>query len=76
MISYKLKLKSDVILRIYDLLGREIVTLVSGQKPAGTYTIKWDGRNSEGRQVGSGVYFYQLRCGNGFISTKKMSLIR
>ncbi|MBN1398776.1 MAG: T9SS type A sorting domain-containing protein [Bacteroidetes bacterium] len=76
VISYKLKVRSEVVLRIYDILGREIAVLVNEQKSAGTHTIEWNGNDSVGRQVGSGVYFYQLKCGNGSISTKKMLLIR
>jgi nitrous oxidase accessory protein NosD len=76
VISYKLKVKSDVVLKIYDILGREIVVLVNEVKNAGDYTVGWNGKNSTGLQVGSGVYFYQLKTGNGFVSTKKMLFIR
>jgi hypothetical protein len=65
-----------VTLRIYDLIGREITTLVKGIQAPGTHTVEWNGKNSAGQQVGSGMYFYQLRTNNGFVSTKKMLLIR
>ncbi|MBN1396746.1 MAG: T9SS type A sorting domain-containing protein [Bacteroidetes bacterium] len=44
-------------------------------KNAGDHTVEWDGKNSAGRQVGSGVYFYKLNAGN-YSETKKMILLR
>jgi hypothetical protein len=55
---------------IYDVLGREITTLVNEEKPAGTYEVEFDGTG-----LPSGVYFYQLKAEN-FIETKKMILLR
>jgi hypothetical protein len=55
---------------IYDVLGREITTLVNEEKPAGTYEVEFDGT-----RLPSGVYFYQLKAEN-FIETKKMILLR
>lgn len=57
-------------LEVYDLLGREIATLVNETKAPGTYEITWD---AEG--VPSGVYFYQLRAGE-FWETKKLVLLK
>jgi flagellar hook assembly protein FlgD len=76
VISYKLKVKSEVVLKIYDILGREVITLVDEQKPAGTYSVYWDGTNSAGQQVSSGVYFYRFSTGNGFKCTKMMVLVK
>ena len=59
-----------VTLKIYDLLGKEVATLVNEEKSTGTYTIKFDGS-----KLSSGVYFYRLQAGN-FISTKKLVLLR
>jgi len=59
-----------VTLKVFDILGSEIETLVNEEKPAGTYELTW---NAE--QLPSGVYFYQLRAGS-FIETKKMLLLR
>ena len=55
---------------IYDVLGKEIVTLVNEEKPAGSYEVEFNGNN-----LSSGVYFYQLRAGS-FIQTKKMILMK
>ena len=75
MISYKLKVKSEVELKIYDILGRETAVLVNGVKNAGDHIVEWNGKNSAGRQVGSGIYFYKLNAGN-YTETKKMILIK
>jgi photosystem II stability/assembly factor-like uncharacterized protein len=59
-----------VTLKIYDILGREIATLVNEEKPAGEYEVEFDGSN-----LTSGVYFYQLKAGS-FVETRKMVLIK
>ena len=59
-----------VTLKVYDILGNEVKTLVNKEKEAGYHSIEFDGRN-----LPSGVYFYQLTTGN-FIETKKMLLLK
>jgi len=59
-----------VTLKVYDVLGNDIETLVNEEKPAGSYQIEFDGD-----RLTSGVYFYQLRAGD-FVQTKKMILLR
>ncbi|NWG27607.1 MAG: T9SS type A sorting domain-containing protein, partial [Ignavibacteriaceae bacterium] len=59
-----------VTLKVYDLLGSELATLVNEEKSAGTYEVEFDAE-----QLSSGIYFYQLKAGE-FIQTKKMVLIR
>jgi len=61
---------SNVSLKVYDMLGNEVVTLVNEEKPAGSYEVDFNGPN-----LSSGVYFYQLKAGD-FIQTKKMILLR
>lgn len=61
---------SVVTLKIYDVLGNEIVTLVNEEKPSGEYDVQFNGTG-----LTSGVYFYQLKAGN-YIETKKMVLLR
>ena len=75
-ISYRLPARSRVELAIYNLLGQQIRTLVNAHQNAGAYQVQWDGRNDAGKQVGSGIYFYQLKAGNDFVETKKMVLMR
>jgi flagellar hook assembly protein FlgD len=64
-----------VSLKVYDILGKEIEILVDDQLPIGSYTTNWDGRNSAGRQVGSGTYFLRLQSG-GHTIVKRMLLLR
>jgi flagellar hook assembly protein FlgD len=63
-------------LEIYDLTGRLVRTLLSGEVAAGNHSVLWDGRNERGTSVGSGVYFYRLKLGTDFVSSKKMILMR
>lgn len=74
-ISYQLSSLSFVTLAIYDLLGREIKTLVSEDQPAGFYNVDWDGKDELGNTVPSGVYLYSLKAGN-FIQSKKMIMMK
>jgi hypothetical protein len=79
-ISFSLPEKSHVRLLIYDLLGREIFRLMDTEKPAGIYSVAWQGQNLDGIKVGSGIYFYQLiaRDGNSnlFSQTRKMIILK
>jgi uncharacterized Ntn-hydrolase superfamily protein len=79
-IKYQIPELSFVTLKIYDILGREVATLVNENKPAGSYEIKFDysqlpGGASYGGGYASGIYFYQLRAGS-FAETKKMILLK
>jgi hypothetical protein len=71
-ISYSVPEKEFVSLKVYDVLGNEIATLVNEEKPAGEYNVEFRIDNLE---VSSGIYFFQLRAGE-FIQTKKMVLIK
>ncbi len=76
IIKYEIPERSFVTIKVYDVLGREIITLVNQEKPVGSYEVVFD---SQG--LTSGVYFYKLqvyapgRAGE-FIETKKMVLLR
>jgi hypothetical protein len=69
-IKYQIPELSFVILKVYDVLGNEIATLVNEEKPAGTYELMWNATN-----LPSGVYFYRLQAGD-FLIPKKMILIK
>ena len=69
-IKYSIPTQSKVVIKIYDILGKEVTTLVDEYKPAGRYETKFNTYN-----LPSGVYFYQLKAGD-FIETKKMVLLR
>ncbi len=68
IINYQIPTNSFVALKVFDMLGREIATLVNEEKEAGSYNIEFRMTNYE---LPSGVYFYQLRAGN-FVESKKM----
>jgi polyhydroxybutyrate depolymerase len=69
-IKYQIPELSFVILKVYDVLGNEIATLVNEEKTAGTFEITWYAEN-----LSSGVYFYRLQAGS-FVETKKMILMK
>ncbi|HEX3072266.1 MAG TPA: T9SS type A sorting domain-containing protein, partial [Ignavibacteriales bacterium] len=75
LISYNLSSPGSVTLNIYDALGRQVASLVNSYQQSGAHTIRWDGMNSMGQKVSSGVYLYRLSC-NGFAETKKMVMLR
>ena len=60
----------SVQLRVYDVLGNEIATLINEEKPAGIYEVEFDGTN-----LTSGIYFYKMQAGD-FLETKKMLLLK
>ena len=74
-ISYQLSAVSQVSLRVFDLLGREIVTLVSSEQSVGQYIVEWNGKNQRGESNASGMYLYRLRAGTN-VSTRKMILTK
>jgi surface protein len=74
-LSYDLPKDSDVGLAIFDMLGNEVVTLVSAHQQAGFKSVQWDAKDSMGRPVGGGVYLYQIKAGE-FVQTKKMVLLK
>jgi len=74
-IRYSLSQSSDLSLKIYDLMGREINTLVSGVQNSGMHSVKWDARDQNGRMVSSGVYLYRLEAA-GQVLTDKMILLK
>lgn len=75
MIRFGLPTKSQVTLKIFNLLGQEVTTLVDEVLPAGTHSTEWDGRDQAGVEVATGIYFYKLVAGD-FIETKKMMLVK
>ena len=74
-ISFQIPEESYVVLKVFNLLGKEIKTLVNETKQAGNHTVQWDGRDNNGNKVVSGLYLYQIKAGN-FSCIKKMALMK
>jgi subtilisin family serine protease len=74
-ISYYVPQEAQVTLDVYNIRGQKVKTLVNDYKSAGTYSVIWDGTNSNGDVVSSGVYFYNLSIGKEHV-TKKMTFLK
>jgi parallel beta-helix repeat protein len=74
-ISYDLAEDVYVELTVYNIIGEKVTTLVKGNQPAGYYNIEWDGRNSRGLIVSSGMYLLRINAGN-YCKTNKMVFVR
>tara|TARA_B000000460_G_scaffold228097_1_gene184138 strand:- start:16 stop:921 length:906 start_codon:yes stop_codon:yes gene_type:complete len=74
-ISYDLPEQSQITLGIYDILGKQIKTLINQSQDAGSKIAIWDGTDNLGRQVSAGVYLYQIQAGV-FTQTRKMLLLK
>jgi hypothetical protein len=82
-IKYELPHAGKAVLKVYNITGQEICTLVDEVKPAGSFEVLWDGRDKAGHGVASGMYLYQLEAqdpstgsGHGFVQTRKMLLLQ
>ena len=74
-IEYGLPKISSVQLSIYDILGRNVITLVDGIQDPGYKIIQWNGRDNMGKKMGAGMYFYSLKVGS-VIKTRKMIFLK
>ena len=74
-LDYLLPRRSDVSIRVYNMLGQEIITLLRQEQPYGKYSVSWNGLDKNEKQVASGVYFTELRAGS-IRKTRKMLLLK
>jgi hypothetical protein len=79
-ISWQLPVDAFVSLKVYDILGNEVASLMNEEKPAGSYEVEFSAKGGSASggdawNLTSGVYFYQLRAGN-FVETRKMILLK
>ncbi|MFN3394076.1 MAG: T9SS type A sorting domain-containing protein, partial [Candidatus Thermochlorobacter sp.] len=72
VIAYQLPVASEVSLKVFDALGREVATLVRARQDAGRYSVPFSAATS---RLASGIYFYRLQAGT-FSETKKMLLVK
>ena len=73
--NYNLAENGKIKMTITDIIGREIVTLIDDYQRQGNHNILWTGKDKNGDQVPSGIYFYNLKSGSTLI-TKKMTLTK
>jgi hypothetical protein len=74
-IKYQIAENANVSLTVYNMLGQQVKSLITGQQEAGYYTVNWDGTNEYGSKVASGIYIYRLQAGK-YIQTLKMNLLK
>ena len=74
-IKYNIPYLSFVTIKVYDVLGNEIETLVNAEKPAGNYEVEFNSHSGEVRNLPSGIYFYRL-VSNHYVKTNKMILLK
>lgn len=74
-IRYQLAQPDRIALKIFDMLGQEVRTLIDEFRPAGSYEVSWDGKNNAGQRVPSGMYLYRVEA-QGLAQTKKMILAK
>jgi len=75
VISYQLSERARTSLKVYNLAGRLVKTLVNEEKPPGFYEVEWGGEDETGRFLPDGAYFYCLNAGD-YISTRKLILLK
>lgn len=74
-IRFSIPKQSYVEIKVYSMIGREIATLLSNQKSAGTHSVEWNGKNESDEYMPSGLYLYSIKAGN-YEKTNKMLLIK
>jgi flagellar hook assembly protein FlgD len=74
-IQFDIPKEGHVVLKVYDMLGREVVTLVDDEVEAGSFDVTWNGTGDNGQVLPSGIYFYRIMTGE-FVQTKKMVYMR
>ena len=74
-IEYGLPEQCHVLITVYNILGQRVSTLIDGIEPAGLHQVEWNGTNSYGNTVASGVYIYRI-VASSYVKSKKMILVK
>lgn len=75
LIAYELASESEVLLEVYDVLGRQVATLAQTTQSTGRYEVAWEGKTNAGVPLASGIYLCRLQAGS-FVTMQKMMLLR
>ena len=75
VINFSLIRGGEISVDVYNILGRKVANIAGGYFPAGNHRLNWDSKNSEGKEIASGIYFYKLKTNEGVL-TRKMLLIK
>ena len=75
VIRFELPEAGETKLTVYNLVGQVVASIVDGTRDAGAYTVRWDGRDEDGRSLATGVYIYRMQSGND-VETRKLLLLR
>lgn len=75
-IAYEVPRQAHMTLTVFNILGQEVIRLVDEVKPAGRYSVVWNGTNVRGQGVASGVYMYRLSSSTGFKDAQRMILLK
>jgi len=76
LIPYSIAIRGPVAIRVFDIMGRTVTTLVDRVETAGTHVVRWNGKTDGGARAASGVYFYRITYPNGEVSAKKLMIVR
>jgi len=75
-IAYDVAEQAHITLVVYNLLGQEVIRLVDEVQSGGRYQVTWNARNTQNREVASGIYLYRLVSSTGFSEAKRMTLLK
>jgi len=76
IMPYSTAASGRVVIRVFDIAGRMVKTLVDRVEPAGIHFVRWNGKTDGGERVASGVYFYRITYSDGSVSAKKLAILR
>lgn len=76
IIKFQIPRLTDLKIKIYNILGQEIKTMIDKKFSAGSYELQWDGTDSFGKKVASGIYIYRIETSGGFVKSRKLIYLK